>query len=99
MKKTKAQLEREVKRLQKQLAAAQTDLAKLSDVARFQHNSYEPFQLLVNLKGKTKRYIREQLEEMLCHIDDTYGKPRQGFVSSFDGESDIVTRWWDGIRY
>jgi hypothetical protein len=99
MKKTKVQLEREVKRLQKQLAAAQTVIANMSDVARFQHNSYEPFQLLVNLKGKTKRYIREQLEEMLCHMDDTYGKPRPGIVLSSDGETDIVTRWWDGVRY
>lgn len=84
-----SKLEKENEDLKKQLASVQ----------RFSFNSTEPFQLLVNIKGKNKSYVRQELVKLLNQMDEPYGKPRQGIISSYGGEIDIVTRLWNGEVY
>lgn len=72
---------------------------QLEDVKRFTFNSQEPFQLLVNIKGESKLFIRRELQKLLESLDDDYGKPKQGIIISYGGETNIVTRIWNGELY
>lgn len=46
-----------------------------------------------------KNTIKAKLEQMIREIDDSYGKPMQGIVSSFNCVSHVITPIWNGEEY
>jgi hypothetical protein len=52
----------------------------------------------ISLAG-SKDGIREKLLDMVKEIDSNYGKPCQGWVSSYKIDSHIITPIWGGKEY
>lgn len=62
------------------------------------HEKPKDSQLLVAITG-TPEYIKEQLQNLISQCGDSYGKPRQGQISSFGGYTHIITPVWKGQEY
>ena len=58
----------------------------------------ENCQLFVAMTGD-KEFIKTQLKMLLESCDDSYGKPRQGIISHYNGTIDIITPYWEGKNY
>lgn len=53
--------------------------------------------LIVAITGSSK-YIKEELASLIKEIDSSYGKPCQGIHLKGDGNTEIITPFWENWK-